>query len=337
MTFQRALRWLARDASTLHASAIDLQFSSDGFGLIVGSIAPICIATRALLAANPGSVPSSHVIAHLREHASDQGWRYFNHHPPIPPDSDDLALVLHVLAAAGLSASLPWVDAPLQLLDKNRLSPGLFPTWLVANPTRRTAADQAWASGVHPVHPEVVANLAHALLAIDAHRWSDDILAAATWLAAEPSVRLNGNHWYYGMGYAGWLICNFLSAAHSAGVVDATNGLSAYRELLAEGQNDRGAWPMDRPPRARLGLGRPPMSVLQASVLETAWRMAALRCTGASLAQPMLAAAGDFLVAAQAADGGFAAEAFFETLSVAPYGSRTVTTSAVLHALAPEP
>jgi hypothetical protein len=165
-------------------------------------------------------------------------------------------------------------------------------------------------------------------------RWQEDIKAAAQWLAQDPSARLTDNHWYYGSGYAGWLICDFLRAANAAEVLDASASLNGYREILARGQNERGAWPLDRPPVARQGLGRVPMKVLPHSVTETAWRMAALLCTGLPATDPMLTSGAHYLASAQEADGGFAAEPFYETLSVEPYSSRTITTASVLHALA---
>jgi hypothetical protein len=335
MTFDRALRWLVRDSHTLHASAIDLQFARDGFGIIVGSIAPVCVATRALLTARPGAVPTEQVVAHLHERANDEGWRYFDNYLAIPPDSDDLGLVLHVLAAAGVSPDEPWVAAPLRHLARNRRSPGMFPTWLVTDPDSRSTTDEAWASGTGSVHPEVVANLCHALLALNAVGWTEDLVAAAGWLASSPGDRLVGNHWYYGLGYAGWMICAFLRATHTAGLFDAANSLALYRELLAGGQNELGAWPLDHLPIARVGLGRAPRPVLQHSVSETAWRVAALRAAGVPARHPMLSNAVRFLAGAQQSDGGFAAEPFFETLSVDPYGSRTTTAAAVVHALAP--
>jgi hypothetical protein len=211
----------------------------------------------------------------------------------------------------------------------------MFPTWLIASSQDRVRADSAWASGAKPVHPEVIANIGHALLSLNDPRWHHDVTAAANWLAQDPPARLTGNHWYYGSGYAGWLICHFLRAAQTAGVLDAAASLKDYRHLLAGNQNDRGAWPLDRSPVARQGLGRDTMKVLSHSVTETAWRMAALRCTGLPTTDSALMAAADYLASAQHADGGFASEPFYETLSVQPYGSRTVTVAAVLHALAP--
>jgi hypothetical protein len=245
-----------------------------------------------------------------------------------------MALVLHVLQAADISAEEPWVAAPLDYLAANRISPGMFPTWLLGPLQDRICADSAWASGAKPVHPEVVANIGHALLMLHDTRWQEDITASAQWIAHDPPDRLTGNHWYYGSGYAGWLMCNFLRAANTAGVLDASASLNVYRDLLARGQNAHGAWPLDRPPAARQGLGRKPMTVLTHSVTETAWRMAALKCTGLAATDPTLASAAQYLAGAQQADGGFAAEPFYETLSVEPYGSRTITTASVLHALA---
>jgi hypothetical protein len=333
-TLSKATEWLMRDAATLHASAIDLQFARHGFGIIIGSITPVCIATRALLAAKPGSRPPPAVVAHLKEHATMDGWRYFNRHGDIPPDTDDLALVLHVLRAAGISPDEPWVAAPLNVLARNRISSGMFPTWLVTSAENRSTVDNAWASRGNAVHPEVVANIGHALLTIQQARWQEDITAAAHWLAQDPVARLSGNHWYYGSGYAAWLICNFLDAANAAGVLDGSNGLGGYRQQLLRGQNDNGAWHLDRPPEARRILGREMTTTVSNSVSETAWRVAALRCTGLAADVPEIMAATAFIADAQQADGGFAAEPFYETLSPTPYGSRTMTTSAVVHALA---
>jgi hypothetical protein len=334
-TLRRATEWLVRDAATLHASAIDLQFARHGFGLVVGSITPVCIATRAQLAAKPGSLPGPAVVAHLKEHSTMHGWHYFNRHGDIPPDTDDLALVLHVLRSAGISPDEPWVAAPLDFLARNRVSPGMFPTWLVASAENRAPVDNAWASRGNAVHPEVVANIGHALLMLQQARWQEDIREAAHWLAEDPSARLSGNHWYYGSGYAAWLICNFLDAATAAGVLDGSNGLGSYQEQLLRNQNDNGAWPLDRPPGARRNLGREMTTIIPNSVSETAWRVAALRCTGVAAAAAEISAAIAFIASAQQADGGFAAEPFYETLSPNPYGSRTTTTSAVVHALAP--
>ena len=340
--FRRLRTWLLKGADTCFASASDINFARIGFGVVLATVAQNGWIGTALADCAPDDPDVSSAVqacaAHVAQQAGPDGWTYYNHCADIPPDADDLGLAMSLLTAARWPDRMALLAGPLQRLRVNTERPGLFRTWL-GRDGEASALDARWASGTAPVHPDVVANTAWALLSGGHADWASDVRAAVHWLAEDPVGLLDANHWYYSDGYVAFLMMRLFRDCpadwpeHRAAAA-AMDVLAAH---LCCGQASDGSWPQDREPLARRILQRNPVDRPEKSCLETGWRIAALRERPGPLEDEAIRAARAFLILSQMDDGGYPAEPFFETVAAQPYGSREVTSAAALRALAPRP
>lgn len=306
----------------------------------MGTVAQNCWIATALFDACPDDTDVATAVQtcanHVVQHARPEGWTYFNNCPDIPPDTDDLALAMSLLRCAQWPRLERLLSGPLRLLRENTASPGAFRTWLCQD-GQPMALDERWVSHIAPVQPDVVANIAWALLSGGHHEWELDIKSAIHWLSADPVARLSENHWYYGDGYIGFimmrLFCDCPSEWYERKQADVA--AQTLAESLRSGQLSDGSWPHGNAPIARRTLARNDVKGNARSCLETAWRVAALREIERAEDLDAIRSAQRFLVRRQMADGAYAAEPFFETVSPQPYGSRGITSAAVLRALSP--
>ena len=227
---------------------------------------------------------------------------------------------------------------PLHRLRSNTAGPGSFRTWL-GRDGEASVLDARWASGASPVHPDVVANIAWALLSGGHADWEADVRAAVQWLAQDPVGHLDANHWYYSDGYVAFVMMRLFRDCSSQWPEyrDAFAAMDVLAAHLKDRQATDGSWPQDREPLARRILQRGPIDRPVKSCIETGWRAAALRERPGRLDDEAIRAAQAFLIFNQMEDGGYPAEPFFETVAMQPYGSREVTAVAALRALAPRP
>ncbi len=144
------------------------------------------------------------------------GWSYLASVPELPPDADDLAQVLRVLARLGGRPLAAACDEPVRLALDGADGSGGFPTWIV-DARQGGALDAAMAAyvdvvGGGGVHPDVVANLAEALALVDSTRYGRAVARAAAYLAGvqQPDGSWS-SAWYAGPYYGTYRACAVLA------------------------------------------------------------------------------------------------------------------------------
>jgi len=326
MTSRRAVDFLLAQAGNGFQEALEIQIGLMGVPVLIGSVFPVSLILLALRQADPERArevieTESRAISDL---GAEDGWRYFNLSPDIPPDADDLA---QAIALLGPSARLA---GPLARLLANEVAPGRFRTWLVADPAVAAEADERWAAGPAAVHPEVVANLLASLLALDPERFRESAVAGIDWLLIRADEGLWSSYWYYGAAYGTYQVLRLLDLAERCFGPHPTwsEAREQARAALLATRDPSGGWRVQRAPVGLVALGGPMPEPARPGVLETAYATAALRLADVEL--DALEPAFDFLVACQEADGGFPAEPFYFTLGLRPHQSRCLTTAAVL-------
>lgn len=254
------------------------------------------------------------------------GWSYFPELVELPPDADDLAQMLRLLARRGrgdLIRSL--CERPLAvLLGDCARGDGSFETWIV--PARERSEEEelqarwvthVWGEGADA---EVVANLLHALEAVGRERFAAVIDRGARWLTTvqEPDGSWIST-WYHGPYYGLWTALRLLGSRG-----DAADAVARAIGFLAASQREDGGWGFrgDSDP------------------LSTALALLALHSAGA-LEPPRLAQATAFLARTCAIDGGWDAVPWIRmqlgrpsgrVRQVLSYSSRNITTAFVLKA-----
>ncbi len=335
------LGFLMAQAADDFSEAVELQGAVPGYPLLIGATFPLSLIASALDRAAPSDPEVQAVVARLVEalvgFGDEDGWRYFTICPDIPPDADDLAQVVAILAERRHPQAAMLLAGPLRRLARNAQGTGRYRTWLVDTPEEAAQADFTWAAGRDPVHPEVVANVLYALWRLDREAWRDDILAGARWLLTRQQAGLWASYWYYGHGYGTHLVLRLLAAVAEtwpgevAGLPDAQ---AAARESLLAAQEALGGWKVAQAPLGLLELGEAWESGPERA-LETALCLSALTYLPVDdtvrMAQERAIA---YLASIQEPDGGFAAEPYYFTMGRIPHQSRCLTAAAVLSAAA---
>jgi squalene-hopene/tetraprenyl-beta-curcumene cyclase len=171
------------------------------------------------------------------------GWRYFPGLPELPPDADDLAVILRLLVRARHSAIADLCDDPLRLLfTQHRRPSGGFGTWIVdledsseTTGIMRRAIEILWGDGVDV---EVVANLLHALVVYDPTRFRGEIAEGVRYVVAEqqPTGAWHSS-WYHGDFYGTFVCTRFLAAT-----VPNHYALLPVAQMLGATQANDGGW-----------------------------------------------------------------------------------------------
>lgn len=328
---------LARHAALGFEEALDLQFGFQGHAVLVASVFPLSFVALALQAIAPLD-PAWGELARAEAEAiaalgDESGWRYFNLVADIPPDADLLAQAIAVLHAFDLPGWRARLRGPLALLERNRVGPGQYRTWLVPDAREATAVDAAWASAAAPVHPEVVANVLAALLRADPPTWRAEARAAAAFLTPQLAQGL-ASFWYYGHAYGTYQAVRLLAElgrqAPELGA-ELAPGLTAARSHLLATQAACGGWLVQRGP---VGLEVPWEPATEASPLETALALLALAELAADgEIEAAIARGSSWLTAQVPATGGLAPEPFYFTMGLAPYASGCLVTALATLAL----
>lgn len=328
--------FLKAQANEGFPDALDLQFGLLGRPVLVGSVFQVAIAALALVVALPDDAEARAIAGReadaLLALGTPEGWRYYNLCPEIPPDTDVLAQVLTLLHRLG---RVPDLSGPLALLAANRVQPGCYRTWLCATAEEAAAADALWGAAANPVHPEVVANLHGALLALAPSEHDEDARAGAAWVAERAVGGLYPSYWYYGLGYGTYQAMRlFALLSRRGGSGDLAEATACARDAVLATQLSSGGWAATQAPEGLLALGGAHAPEAEAGALETAFMIMALRHLAPDAGvREALGRAEAFLGTCQHPDGGFAAEPFYFTLGPRPLASRALTTAAVLLAL----
>lgn len=246
------------------------------------------------------------------------GWSYLAEVPELPPDADDLGMVVQVLFRVGGSALASTCDEAIRLaLDAAFLSGG-FPTW-IPDPRGHSLADEAVQAFMQligdGVHPDVVANLLYGLLIYDPMRYRQALLHGTAYLEiVQDETGAWKSQWYAGSYYGTYRAVSVLSA-----VAPNRPALKWARKYLLQSQYPDGSWGDDG--------GNP---------LSTAFAILSLSTTGMQDTTSAIEQGLAYLLKMQEADGGWSAYpwiAFSTPEGAYMYESRTITTTFCLKAL----
>ncbi len=223
----------------------------------------------------------------MRATDAQGGWRYFPNLPDLPPDADDLAQVMQVLARMRMPRIAEALSAPLDLLRRACVNAdGSVRTWIIdrgdeASPgTRRMLAAIAAHWG-DTADPEVAANLLYALHLHDAEGYNAAIRRGIDWLAAQQAPDGHwASTWYVGPFYGTFVATRLFAHAqpnhYALGRVVAflgneLRGFSAldiaFRLLTASLLHERGLMPAD-------GIGHETACLIDAQDAPGAWAAA---------------------------------------------------------------
>lgn len=310
-----------------------------GVPLLIGTIFPLSFIALTLsrpdLASAEGRAIAEREAQVIADLAGDDGWRYLNLYPGIPPDTDDLAQVIRLFLALDFPDRDRLLASPLALLRRNFHPEGGCYTWMVEDPARALEVCQSWMPGDDPRHPEVVANLLEALCRYAPESFRAELDRGATYLLScrEPEGWASYN--YYGWAYGTMIVLKALRAtAEVLPERDAELRDVAFQAGLSllEARDPQGGWA----PRRHAVPALDPRPSDRPSVQETAFvieAMAVLDSWGPGPWRDALETAARFVLERQNPDGSWDAEPFYFTLGRLPYQSQELTSAHCLHAL----
>jgi Squalene-hopene cyclase C-terminal domain len=249
------------------------------------------------------------------------GWSYIPEMVLLPPDADDLGIVLQVLHRVGGVELAAACDEPVRLALDAAEPTGAVPTWIFGlrerSPKNEPAIQYLDAIGWpgDGAQPEVVANLCYGLVLHDRTRYRLPLERAASYLE---SVQADDGHWdcaWYADRYYG----TYRAVSVLAVVRPESLAIRRARSFLLDRQGVDGGW----------GDGR-------SDPLNTGFAVLSLISCGMELGDGVAALGVEHLRSTQENDGGWPAVvwgSFTSPYGLQTYGSRTITTAFALKAL----
>jgi Squalene-hopene cyclase C-terminal domain len=275
------------------------------------------------------AVPASRLAAdaiwilRAKHRGTRGGWSYVPAVAELPPDADDLGLVLRALLRLGGQPLAAACEEPIALALGAQDRDGGLSTWVLdeaADPSltsRMRAYVEVTDSG--DPHPEVVANFLDSLVAYDARRYGGELRRGAAYLeSAQDPDGMWQSRWYAGSFYGTYRAASVLAA-----VAPHSPALERARTALLQRQGPGGGWGDDGE-----------------AALPTALALLSLAAVGEGFDTPRWGRGRRFLLARQEGDGGWPAEPFLsfrDSGELEIYGSRTITTALCLQALLARP
>jgi squalene-hopene/tetraprenyl-beta-curcumene cyclase len=249
------------------------------------------------------------------------GWNYIPEVLELPPDADDLGIVLQVLCRVGGPALASTCDEAIQLALAAAEPDGGIPTWILDS-HGHSIVDEAMRAYVEVIdgrgaHPDVVSNLLYGLILYDKSRYHNEFLRAVAYLEAAQDERGGWlSRWYAGLYYGTYRVTLAISA-----LSPSSEALGRAQAFLLGSQRDDGSWGEDR-----------------SDPLATALSVLALTALGMSLNDDAINRGVTYLVGTQELDGGWPASPFIafptsDGVEMHTYASRTMTTTFCLKAL----
>ncbi|HEX6290599.1 MAG TPA: hypothetical protein VFZ66_15525 [Herpetosiphonaceae bacterium] len=269
----------------------------------------------------PEQVMSAEALTILRAKHRDVrgGWSYIPEVPELPPDADDLGMVLQVLVRIGGSALAATCDEAIRLALDATAADGGFPTWIFdlrgSSSLQQIMRTYLGVIGGSGVHPDVVANLVYGLLLYNPVRYQAPLMRSVRYFeAVQDPGGMWPSKWYAGPFYGTYRVATVLGW-----LTPKSTALKRTQRFLLERQHDCGGW-----------------GVHDTDPLSTALALLALAAAGLPRDHAAITRGGDYLGRTQEGDGGWAAQpfiAFPTTDGVEIYASRTITTAFCLKAL----
>lgn len=249
------------------------------------------------------------------------GWNYIPEVLELPPDADDLGMVLQVLYRTGGAALASTCNRAIQLAFAARASDGGIPTWIL-DPNGGSTLDQAMhayieMTGSGGVHPDVVANLLSGVLLYNPERYRDDLRHAVAYLASmQDEHGAWRSRWYAGPYYGTYRVVAVLT-----NLLPESKAVRRARSFLLQQQRRDGSWGDG---------GRDPLA--------TALAVMTLTTMGMRVDDTPIERGVTYLIETQEVDGGWPACPFIafptsDGAAMHTYASRTITTAFCLKAL----
>jgi hypothetical protein len=249
------------------------------------------------------------------------GWSYIPEMRLLPPDADDLGIVLQVLHRIGGADLAAACDEAVRLSLDAAEPTGAIPTWILGLADRSSpgAASIAYIDSIGSpgdgTQPEVVANLCYGLLVSDRRRYEHPLQRAIGYLE---TAQVPDGHWISSW-YAGPYYGTYRALSVIATVRPTSKAVGPGQRFLLRRQRRDGGWGEQ---------GSDP--------LNTAFAVLALALSGAASRESAVGRGVDYLLREQEADGGWPTVVWgrFPTpYGVQTYGSRPITTSFALKAV----
>ncbi len=250
------------------------------------------------------------------------GWSYLPGVPELPPDVDDLAMVLQVLSRCG---GQPLAAACDQALDLALAAAGrgeAVTTWIL-DPDEAPHRNELFGRYIEltqaeGVHPDVVANLLYAVGLQTTETGRKRAASAIAYLeSAQDDDGSWRSRWYWGKHYGTYRAVLALTA-----LAPDSRALGRARDYLVSGQNADGGWGAD-------GRSDPLSTAFAALALAALLQHGTGRCLRSAL---------EYLLATQQPDGSWPGCPFIAFPRVGGpgthiYRSSTITTSFCLKAI----
>lgn len=260
------------------------------------------------------------------------GWNYIPSFPDLPPDADDLALVLQLLFRSGGKKEASICDGALEVLSKYNLrDDGSISTWVIdledtSESNMAVLRYSTFLLGAPALVPggggadvDVLSNLLYALALYDAKKYMPVLRKGAHYL--ETHQQPEGyweSRWYWGPYYATFKSTCFLSLLSRPGAVRPAI------EFIVDTQLEDGGWGENMKSSDDLNTALALMSLLSSNVLSDSTARAITKGAG-------------YLWRAANADGSWRNVRLERTVTsrrCMSYGSQTTTTSFCVKALA---